>query len=503
MKRLPGGVRAALVTLLAGAAGALAFPPLCLVPVLALVFPVLLRRVDAARTWRGAFGYGFVFGLGLHTAGLYWLTNAILIRAADFWWLVPVAAPGCALILAPFAAVPAAVCRLVPAGPRRAVLFAGLWTLADMGRVFLFTGFPWNPLGSAWEWPGRAGQVMIQPAAWIGVDGLTLLTVLMATLVPYGRRTRLALAAMMMVWGAAGTLRLAIVRPREVPMPAVALVQGNISEETKIARDDPLGIFHTYLDLTAEGTARARQLGRPDVVFAWPETAFPYVLDREPAAQAMIARAGGGATGLIGTLRIGPGEDWHNAIEAIDAGGTVRAHYDKSTLVPFGEYNPALLPFHVVPGGGFVPGHGVTTWHLPGAGAVGPLICYEVIFSGRVVDRRDRPDWLVNVTNDAWYGDSAGPRQHLASVRMRAVEEGMPIARAANTGISAVYGPTGREIARLGWGRRGTLVAALPAPLPPTVFALAGRSIPLGMALAACALALVRPRKRQSARLSQ
>jgi len=484
LSRVRGGAPKVLAVILAGALGGLAFPPVCFVPILAFVFPFLLRKVDQARTWRGAFGYGFAFGLGLHTAGLYWLTYAILIRAADFWWLVPIAAPGCALILAPFVAVPAALCRIAPAGPARAVAFAGLWTLLDMGRIFLFTGFPWNPVGSAWEIPGAVGTTMIQPAAWIGVDGLTLITVLLAVLVPYGWRVRGALAGVLVLWVGAGVARRALVTPLDVHNPAVVLVQGNVSEQAKIAHDDSLEVFRRYLALTAEGVAKAKSLNRP-IAYVWPETAFPYLLDEEPAARDMIARAGNGATGIIGTLRQSRDGAWHNSVEAMSADARLIGSYDKSTLVPFGEYNPAILPFHVVPGGGLVPGNGVETWHLPGGiGPVGPLICYEVIFSSRVVKESDRPNWLVNVTNDAWYGNSAGPRQHLAGVRMRAVEEGLPIARAANTGISAVYDGFGTETARMGWGVAATVVTALPPPLPRTLFSRAGRTLPIILSLA-------------------
>jgi apolipoprotein N-acyltransferase len=154
--------------------------------------------------------------------------------------------------------------------------------------------------------------------------------------------------------------------------------------------------------------------------------------------------------------------------------------YDKWHLVPFGEYEPGWFPapFQVVPGGGFRPGPGPRTLHVPGLPPVGPLICYEAIFSGQVVDAADRPAWLVNITNDAWFGNSTGPRQHLAAARMRAVEEGLPLMRAANTGISAAFDPRGHVLARLGMDRAGVLVVDLPPALPPTLFAQLGLWIP-------------------------
>ncbi|WP_246401515.1 apolipoprotein N-acyltransferase [Gluconacetobacter dulcium] len=472
--------------LLAGALAALAFPPVDLFPILIPCFAVLTAAIDAASSWRGAARRGFLFGLGLHTAGLYWLTDAILVRADTFWWLVPLASPGCALILAPIAAFPAALCRLAPAGWRRLLAFAGLWTLFDMARVFIFSGFPWNPLGTTWELPGRLGDVMIQPAAWIGVDGLTLCTVLLALLPQAGRRGVLALVAGLAVWGLAGWGRLALTPLPAGRNPMVVLVQGNVPETEKIGGRDNVAIFRRYLALTRSGIADAlpETGGRP-LVYVWPETAFPGLLAEDDIARRMIARAGAGAAaGVIGTIRSDSEGRWRNSVMAVTGpDGRVADLYDKSHLVPFGEYQPRFLPFHVVPGEGMAAGNGVQTWHLPDVAPVGPLICYEVIFSGQVVDAKDRPDWLVNVTNDAWYGDSAGPRQHLAAVRMRAVEEGLPVARAANTGISAVFDAHGHELARLGWNRQGVLAVSLGGALPVTVFGRWGRWIPILLAM--------------------
>lgn len=482
-----GGWRADLLMLLAGALAALAFPPVDLFPILIPCFAVLTAAIDAAGSWRGAARRGFLFGLGLHTAGLYWLTDAILVRADTFWWLVPLASPGCALILAPIAALPAALCRLAPAGWGRLLAFAGLWTLFDMARVFIFSGFPWNPLGSTWELPGQLGDVMIQPAAWIGVDGLTLGTVLLALLPQAGRRGALAALAGLAAWGLAGWGRLALTPLPPTRNPTVVLVQGNVPETEKIDGSDNVAVFRRYLALTRSGIPRALpEAGERPVVFVWPESAFPGLLQQDDIARGMIARAGeGAAAGLIGAMRADSEGRWRNSVMAVTGPeGQVVDVYDKSHLVPFGEYQPRFLPFHVVPGEGMAAGSGVQTWHLPDVAPVGPLICYEVIFSGQVVDAKDRPDWLVNVTNDAWYGDSAGPRQHLAAVRMRAVEEGLPVARAANTGISAAFDAHGHELARLGWNRQGALVVSLSAPLPETFFGHWGRWVPILLATA-------------------
>ena len=171
--------------------------------------------------------------------------------------------------------------------------------------------------------------------------------------------------------------------------------------------------------------------------------------------------------------------------------------YDKAHLVPFGEYQPGWLPIvQIVPGGGFARGPGPRTQHVPGVPPFGALICYETIFPAQVVDQTDRPAWMMEVTNDAWFGNGTGPRQHLAAGRLRAVEEGLPLVRAANTGISAVIDARGHEVARLGMDVAGTLVARLPGPLAPTPFARLGLAIPLLLGFAACGFGLGLGRRR-------
>ncbi|MBB3174565.1 apolipoprotein N-acyltransferase [Endobacter medicaginis] len=494
------GWRADGVALLAGAVSALALPPVHAVPVLGLALPLLLLLVRGedepslrARLVRAA-RCGFWFGMGLNTAGLYWLTNAILLRADQFWWLVPFASPLAAVPLAIAVMLPClAVASLrTPSGLVHILVFGGVWGLADLVRGVIFTGFPWNLLGSTWEWPGRAGDVMIQPAAWIGTDGLSLVTVLLACLPLLRWRGLAAMAAVGLLWAGAGTWRLSAERPAGGSAPLMVLVQGNIGESAKLDRTAMVGIFRHYLDLTRRAMAGLPAVHGP-VIVAWPETAFPGLLDTDSRARFMIAEAARGARAmLIGSVRFDDHDRPRNSVIALDSDGNVSGIYDKAHLVPFGEYQPRGLPVQIVPGGGFAAGPGPRTLDLPGIPPVGPLVCYEVIFPGAVTQPGDRPAWLLNLTNDAWYGDSAGPRQHLASARMRAVEEGLPLARDANTGISAVFDAYGRQTARLGWGVAGTLVAPLPPALPPTLFARFGLRIPLGLAVLCIALGLVR-----------
>lgn len=505
------GWRADAVALALGALSALALPPLGVLPVLLVSFPGLLMLIDAAPRARTAFRRGYAFGFGHHLVGLYWITEAILVKADQFWWLVPFAVPITAAGLAPFIALPCAASRLVPAGWRRAMLFAGLWTLADIARQFVLTGFPWNPLGSVWELSGPLGDIMIQPASAVGVHGLTLATVLVAASPVVGRRAVLAGVAVLLSWAGFGIVRLAKPQPA-APGLTVVVAQGNVSEAEKHDRAWAIATFRHYLDLTRRGMAAdpdgaagggvAKGGGR---VVIWPETASPFLLTEDAGARLAIAdaaRSGGvpALASLVGTVRFDAAGRPRNSVVAILPDGAIGATYDKSHLVPFGEYVPSWLPLlQLVPGGGFAPGPGIVTQHVAGIPAFGVLICYETIFPSQVVDESDRPDWLVEVTNDAWFGLGTGPRQHLAAARMRAVEEGLPLVRAANTGISTAFDSFGREQGRLGLQVAGTLVLPLPGHLPGTAYARLGLQIPILLSLAVAGLGLGMGRRKATA----
>ncbi|MFT8674905.1 MAG: apolipoprotein N-acyltransferase [Acetobacter sp.] len=529
---IPPKLRFAMRLLALGATSALALPPLHVLPVLLLTFGLLGRYLNTATSWRRAAWAGALFGFGFYATGLYWLVNAVMVRAAEFWWFVPFPSMGCALILAPTVAVPAMLSLAVRPGLGRMVFFAAAWTLADMSRTFLFSGFTWNALGSCLAIPGLMGDILIQPAAWVGEDGMTLAVVLLAGLCGtvlvdrwwpdvstrhYSSPQRLAVlsggALFCLIWIGAGTARFYTATPQGEPGPIAVIVQGNVPETEKMGRQNPREIFERYLRLTAQGVREAqqiqntqatsqppeRQAGGPDgstgryrpIVFLWPETSFPgYTLlqDSPRARQIIMQWANPADAGLIGALRVDQQDRYRNSILALAPDGAVEAVYDKARLVPFGEYQPPFIPLQIVPQGGMAPGPGPQTLHLADIPAVGPLICYEVIFSGEVVRRDDRPRWLANVTNDGWFGNSAGPRQHLASVRLRAVEEGLPVARAANTGISAAYDGRGHRLAWAGWGRSAVLAVPLPAPLAPSLFGRYGQGIPLALSLFAALL---------------
>ncbi|MBC7800815.1 MAG: apolipoprotein N-acyltransferase, partial [Gemmatimonadaceae bacterium] len=244
--------------------------------------------------------------------------------------------------------------------------------------------------------------------------------------------------------------------------------------------------------------------GAPSVVI-WPETSSVFLLQSDPDARDYIARAAaparaaivGGLTFATGAPPVTKDNPPRNSLIAMAADASIHAIYDKWHLVPFGEYPPSWVPLsiQIVPGQfGF--GTGPATLRLPGVPAFGPMICYEAIFPAQVVDQADRPEWLVNITNDAWFGNSTGPRQHLAGARLRAVEEGLPLMRAANTGISVGFDSRGRELGRTSLGIATTLALPLPGKRPPTSFSRWGLVVPGLMAITAACIAIGVTRRR-------
>nr|WP_207191669.1 apolipoprotein N-acyltransferase [Paracraurococcus ruber] len=471
---------------------ALAFPPVHAVPVLLLSVPGLLALAGAQAGWRRAAWIGFAWGWGQGLAGIYWVTEAILTDTANFWWLVPLAAPALAIAFGVFAVPPVLAARALPAGWPRLLGFAGAWVLAEMLRGVVLTGFPWNLIGTAWAF----AALPVQGAALVGVHGLSLLTMLLAglPLLPAGRDRMVGAAlgaATLAALAGFGAWRLAQPGPPDQPVRLV-LVQGNVAQEVKWRQDQRLPIFQRYLGLTEEaGRAAAAAHPGARVAVIWPETASPFLLTQDPEARRLAAAAlPADAVLLAGTVRAEWGPDgrptqvW-NSLAVLEPDGSQPALYDKSHLVPFGEYMPlgGWLPIRVVTGGlDFSAGPGRVALAPPGLPPFGALICYEVIFPAAVTPS-PRPDWLVNITNDAWFGVSSGPWQHLAAARLRAVEEGLPLARAAQTGISALFDAHGRRLALLGTGETGTLTAPLPGPLPPTPFARLGLALPGLLAL--------------------
>ena len=495
------GWRADLAAFTLGAVSAAALPPLYVLPVLLVATPGLLALIDGARRPAGAARRGFWFGLGHHVFGLYWITEAILLESARYWWLVPLAVPALAALLALFIAAPCAAAKLAQPGWRRIVMLAGAWVLADIARQYVGTGFPWNPWGSVWAIPGPAGDVMIQLAAMIGTPGLTLATVLLSATPALGVRAVAAAALSLLLWAGAGWYRLHEPPPRPTGMDAV-LVQGNIAQGQKWDQDTMLAAFERQLALTREGVAQAG--GHPSVVI-WPETSVAFLLQYDPPARDAIMQAAKPAVAaLVGGLTfdappsratLDTNPPYNSLIALTPPASEIVAVYSKWHLVPFGEFPPSWVPFaiQVVPGRfGF--GSGPRTLHVPGLPPFGPLICYEAVYPAQVIDEADRPAWMVNITNDAWFGNSTGPRQHLAAARLRAVEEGIPLLRAANTGITAAFDARGQELGRTVLNTASVLVVAIPGARPATSFSRWGLVVPGLLSLLCIGFGLRRPR---------
>lgn len=482
------GWRRAVVAVGLGACAAGALPPVDAVPLL-LAVTGLLWMADGAgltpRPLRAAFGLGWWFGLGFFTAGFYWIAAALLVDIAQFWWLMPFALLGVPAFFGLFTGAALALHVAVRVrGLARPLVLASLWTGAEFARGHILTGFPWNLIGYGWTEVGPVLQVV----AVIGAYGLSWLTIVWAALpamlaapgadgwkpVRGGVAAVGVGVAVLVAIAGAGALRLAGAptpgsEAADVPGVRLRLVQPNVEQSLKWRDSERIAIFRELLGLSVQPAAT------PPTTIIWPEAATPFLLEQSADARAAAAAiVPPGGLLITGTPRATPapdgGRQYWNGLIALDHDDVVEGTYDKFHLVPFGEYVPLrhLLPIDkIAPGGGgeFSAGPGPRTLHLPGLPPVGPLICYEVIFPGEVIDPADRPGWLVNVTNDAWYGNSSGPYQHFGMARVRAVEQGLPLARAANTGISGVIDPYGRVIARLGLGETGVVDAPLPRAL--------------------------------------
>jgi apolipoprotein N-acyltransferase len=489
-----------------GVLAAAAMPPVFALPLLWIAFPGLVWLTDGARDVRGAFLAGWYFGVGFFAAGLYWISYALLVDPERYGWLVPFAIAGLGAGLGIFTGIATLLVRLAGArGVGRVLVLAASWTLLEWLRGWILTGFPWNLIGSVWAFD--AGP--LQLAAVAGVYGITLITVLAAAmpavLADQGpRRTRIVLLALLLPalsWFG-GQARLTILGPAaDADGPVkLAIVQPNIPQSLKW--DSGLAAQHLTRLISLSGQA-ARE-GATHIV--WPESAVPYSIGQGDAGlrQALGSAIPPGGALLTGATRIERGREdlraW-NSLVALDGAGRVVAAYDKFHLVPFGEYMPfrGFLPFDKLAVGpvDFSAGPGPRTLAIPGLPPVSPLICYEAIFPGEVADESHRPSWLLNVTNDAWFGISSGPYQHFASARIRTVEEGLPLVRAANTGISGVVDAYGRVIARLGLGEEGVIEASLPASGGVTPFARWGNGAAL-LCVLACFLAGLRWRGKAS-----
>jgi apolipoprotein N-acyltransferase len=492
-----------LILMVFGAIAAVAFPPVNALPLFPVGLVALIWAAETAERRRSALAMGWWWGFGHCLAGFFWIANSFLIDPWRFGWMVPFVIAGLAAYMAAYPALAVAAAWHRNASPlARALLLAAAWTVTAWLSGHLFTGFPWNLPAYVWSF----NLPMMQSVAWWGAWGLSFITILLCGVLALmgrgGRRQDVragaaALALIAVLYGL-GTWRLspedaadlaAITRPATM----LRLVQGNIDQWEKLtgAHRDRDIMQHVRLSTETPGLEQVQAV-------IWPETAATVFLDRRDDWRTLVASAAP-PNGLLitGTLRGDPPqgepERYWNSLAVIDPQARIVATADKFHLVPLGEYVPLseiLGPFIsklTAGAGNFSAGPGPVTVQAPGLPPFSPLICYEVIFPGAVIDASNRPDWLLSVTNDGWFGQSPGPYQHFASARFRAVEEGLPMARAANTGISAMVDPFGRVMASLPLGTEGVLDVLLPAPLAPTLFARTGLLLPVALVVVALA----------------
>jgi len=522
----------------AGLVSVLAMAPFFAWPVLWLTLPALVWLIDGADLrggpavrWRdrpevAAAAVGWWFGFGYFAAGLFWVGEAFLVEAEIFAPLLPLAVTLLPAAMAAYTGAAAGVAaRLWPQGPARVLVLALALSAGEWLRGHLFSGFPWNVLGYALTHP----LPLMQSAAVLGIYGLTLAVVLIFALPPVlwaeapaglaGRRARRAALAVALVplaaMALAGTLRLAWAAPAAVPGVKVRIVQPSVPQREKWRPENQARVFQDHLALSAADPA-----GEPDGLTGithvlWPEAAMPFLPLDHPEARAAIGRLlPPGVLLLTGALRAEPAPRGagrsrrvFNSLLVLGAGGSLVAAYDKIHLVPFGEYLPLQETMEAVGlqqlsrlRGGFDAGaRPRPLLAVPGLPAVVPLICYEAIFPGAVVEGSARPGVMINVTNDGWFGNTTGPRQHLHQARVRAVEEGLPLLRAANNGISAVVDGYGRVLARLDLEVRGVIDAQLPQALSPPPYARLGDLVFVLAWLAAAAGAYLWLRCQRSA----
>lgn len=460
-----------------GALMTIAMPPIGAFYALLICVPGFIRLARESKTKRDAFLTGWAFGAGYFIFGLYWVSVALFVDIHEFWWVLPFSAiAGPAVVGLYYALIPLLAWRYRAYETTHALTIVIGWALIEWVRGHAFTGFPWSLAGYSWHY----FLPVMQASAVIGIYGLTLLTLLWAIIPVLGKKSATVLLASFLVVAGMGMTRLYLHPTEQLGQNTVRIVQPNIPQTRKWDPQQAERNFRHQLSLTASPTS----LSQPITFVVWPETAVTDDLKQYPEVAQSISRAlPPDSIGLLGSLR-NINDRFFNSVTVLDKKAAILSTYDKHHLVPFGEYIPFRQYLNLTPLaagisiiGDFTRGSGVLTLHLDHLPKPSPLICYEAIFPGAVASRTDRPDWLLNVTNDAWYGKTAGPHQHFAITRVRAIEEGLPLVRAANTGISATIDPLGRMIGIKKLGETGVLDTILPHPLPPTIYAQYGDKI--------------------------
>ncbi len=462
------------ISILLGVGATWAMPPHYQVWILFICFGWLMNMLTKATSAKQVFALGYWFGFGFFAIGFSWVANALAIDIKSFWWLIPIALSASGAFFGIFVAVPALVSYFFRGIWAKIIVFSVLWGLGEWLRSFLLTGFPWNLLGSALAFDYR----LLQWASILGTYGLSVIVMLIVT-IPVaaikGSKTNILIATLVEIVLLSGIIGFGLYRTNaldnnELSDLKIRLVQPSIPQSMKWDFGELEHNFADYIEMS-----QSAGFETIDAVI-WGETAstFPLALDRTHFYQVLPAVPDDGFL-ITGSIDYYPADDdrWLpiNAGLVLRHGKGIVDSYAKSHLVPFGEYIPfrKFIPAKLRPItkviADFRAGHGVKTIHTDKLPPFGILICYEIIFPHQVANAKDRPQWLINLTNDGWYGKSSGPYQHLVTAQLRAVEEGLTVVRAANSGISALISRNGKILASIALHKRGILDIVLPKQL--------------------------------------
>lgn len=485
-----------------------AFPPIHFVPIVIISFVGLIWLLDGSKEEKnfnrkqsakvsfinGSFLVGYNFGLGFFSAGFYWIGFSFLVDAEKFSWMMPFAILGLSACFATYIGLVTLITfYLSNRGIGRIIIFSIVWVVFEWIRGFLFTGFPWNLLGTIWV----NSNNMIQFASFFGVLGLSLITALtLSSFAIMGYKNKpiiwrlkavgAPVSLMVLAW-IGGVYKLSGVDTDFVDGVLLRLVQPNIQQSEKWKPEKRLNHLNNLLELTNSPSVQGDTVKPTHII--WPETAIPFSLrgTLSPALEIISKAAPKNGALFSGALEItnnqfGEKKFW-NTLKVITPENKNFDSYKKFHLVPFGEFIPfreqleTLLidnKYSALARIDFSRGSGLKVLNAPGIPPASPLICYEIIFTGNVVpanvDEQNRPEWLLNITNDAWFGLSMGPYQHLAAAKFRAVEEGLPLVRVANTGISALIDPYGRTIVQTRLNERNFIDVGLPKAIMDRTF---------------------------------
>lgn len=489
------GVLRVLVYLGLGALAALGQAPWDLWPLTIVALALTFALFRQTSGWSQAMVLGGVVGTGYFMLALSWIIEPFLVDVARHGWMAPFALIGLSAFMASYWALAFGAARALGGG---AVALVVCFAVAAWLRGYLFTGFPWAQVGHIW-----IDTPMLHWASVVGALGLTAITMTTSIalwhLVSGQRR-----------WGGVAMVAIAalfltgptITAPDQTPAtdrPTVRLIQPNAAQHEKWDPQKIPVFFNRQLEYSAAGATR------PDLI-VWPETSVPVLLNHADSTLASISDAAGEVPLVLGIQRL-DGPRFYNSAVFLGADGQVTAIYDKHHLVPFGEFVPfgeimkrfGIAGMAARDGNGYSSGPGAQVIDLGAVGTALPLICYEGVFARDVAAAPERPGFLLMITNDAWFGEVSGPYQHLAQARLRSVEQGLPMIRAANTGVSAVIDATGHITHHLPLGQAGWIDAPLPLPHPPTLYARIGDGVVLGGMLALLGACLAFGRRRSVA----